>query len=119
MDKVIKLEHIKLAGDLLKREHAERVRLEKVASDAIQEKRAQKIAFREVELGISEPFKSFDDFQTKVASLRTENLEVLEKALERGYGNSQSFGELDVESNNRKNRNPLEHFVLTGELELD
>ena len=116
MSKTINLEHVKQAAALLKREHEERVKFEKLAQDHDLEKRAQRLAFREVELGICEPFKSHDEFLEKVASLKAEDLSVVEKALERGYGGSRRVeGELVGEHKSKVN-NPLEHFVLTGEL---
>lgn len=116
MSKQIRAEHIKQAGELLRREHTERVRLEKVASSLELEKRAQKLAFREVELGVCEPFRTFDEFAEKVASLAKEDLDVVEKALERGYGSSRRTGDELVGETKYKVSNPLEHFVLTGEL---
>lgn len=113
--KQISAEHVKQAAALLKREHEERLKLEKVASAHELEKRAQKLAFREVELGVCEPFRSLEEFMDKVASLMTEDLDVVEKALERGYGSSRRVGgELVGEA--KRSSNPLEHFVLTGEL---
>lgn len=118
-EKVVTPEMIKKAGDLLKAEHAERMRLEKVASDLQLEKRAQKLAYREVELGITEPYKSHAEFQEKVAGLLTEDLDVLEKAIERGYAGSRSVGELDGGSPapRKGSDDPLTHFIRTGELE--
>lgn len=116
MSKAINLEHVKQAAALLKREHEERIKFEKLAQNHELEKRAQKLAFREVELGICEPFRSHDEFLEKVAGLVTEDLDVIEKALERGYGGSRRVeGEL-VGEHKTKINNPLEHFVLTGEL---
>ena len=116
MRRVFEEGHIKKAAELLKREHAERLRLEKVASENEIEKRAQRIAFREVELGVCSPFRTFEEFLDKVASLKNEDLDVVEKALERGYGSARlADGEL-VGETRHKVSNPLEHFVLTGEL---
>jgi hypothetical protein len=113
--KKITPEHIKQAGVLLKQEHDERVRLEKVASAFEKKAQAEKLAFREVELGISEPFKNYEEYQEKVANLLKEDLAVVEKALERGYGSAPRAGELVGETSN-KVTNPFEHFVRTGEL---
>lgn len=113
--KVISPEQIKLAGEMLKKEHTERLRLEKVAGDFEKKAKAEKLAFREVELGITEPFKNFDDFQKKIASLLEDDLEVLEKALDRGYGAARRGGELAGDAGT-KSMNPFEHFVRTGEL---
>jgi cysteinyl-tRNA synthetase len=112
--KVISPAQIKLAGEMLKKEHSERLRLEKVAADFEKKAKAEKLAFREVELGITEPYKNFDEFQKKVASLLDDDLEVLEKALDRGYGSSRRVGEL-ADAGGKVN-NPFEHFVRTGEL---
>lgn len=117
--KTVTPEIIKQAGELLKREHEERVRLEKQASESVLEKRAQKLAFREIELGISEPFKTHEEFTQKVASLMQENLDIVETALERGYGNSRRTGELSDGETNKKGRNPFEQFVWTGELDSE
>lgn len=114
--KVISPEIIKQAGVLLKKEHEARLRLEKQAEAHDLEKRAMKLAFREVELGIAEPFKTHEEFIQKVANLMGENLDVVEKALERGYGSARRMGEL-VGDTNKRTRNSFEHFVLTGELE--
>ena len=117
-EKVVTPEMIKKAGGILKQEHEERLRLEKVASDYARKERAEKIAFREVELGICEPYKSHLEFQEKVASLLGEDLSVVEKAMERGYNGSRQTGELvGNESTPGKVMNPLERFIMTGELE--
>jgi len=113
--KTVSLDMVKQAGQLLKREHEERLRLEKVAAELELEKRAMKIAFREVELGIAEPFKTFDEFLGKVASLTQENLEVVEKALERGYGSSFRTAELSDGGSTLKGKNALERWVYNGE----
>lgn len=111
----ITLEQVKQAGVLLKKEHEERLRLEKEAGDLKLEKRAMRIAFKEVELGISEPFRNFEDLLTKVASLMSEDLDVVEKALERGYGAPNRIGTL-VDDTKSKQRDPLSRWVLDGEL---
>ena len=113
--KTVTLEQVKQAGLLLKREHEERLRLEKEAGDLKLEKRAMQIAFREVELGIAEPFRDFKEFQTKVASLVRENLDVVEKALERGYGSTNRIGTLYDDAKS-KGRDPLTRWVLDGEI---
>lgn len=113
--KTVSLEMVKQAGQLLKREHEERLRLEKVASDLTLEKRAMKIAFREVELGLSEPFKTFSSFHEKLASLLKEDMDVLEKAIERGYTSRGSVGTLD-DSQPSKELNVFERWVKNGEL---
>ena len=107
-------EMVKKAGEMLKAEHARRLELEKEASVLVLEKRAAKVAFREVELGISEPFKNFEEFQQKVASLMQDDLDVVEKALDRGYSGSRRLG--DLENSTGKGLNPFDHFVRTGEL---
>jgi hypothetical protein len=112
--KVISPEHIKQAGELIGRQQVELGRLEKVAADFEKRARAEKLAFREVELGISEPFKNLDEYHKKIASLVGDDLDVLEKALERGYGTSRRLGEL--EGPGGKVENPFEHFVRTGQL---
>jgi hypothetical protein len=115
MSKAVSVEQVKLAGALLKREHELRLTLEKEAQDLKLEKRAMKVAFREIELGLSEPYKSHEEFLTKVASLMREDLDVVEKALERGYGPARRDGELADEVG--KSMNPFERWVKHGELE--
>lgn len=119
--KTVSLEQVKLAGVLLKQEHEARLLLEKEAHVAAQEKKAMKIAFREIELGVSEPFKTFEEFHEKVASLMQEDLDVVEKALERGYrGASARTGVLADDSANGGSglgNNPFGRWVLTGELD--
>jgi len=112
--KTVTLEQVKQAGVVLKRVNEEKLRLEKVASDLQLEKRAMQIAFKEVELGIAEPFRSFEELQTKVAGLMVEDLDVVEKALERGYGSLGNVGTLADEV--RDNRNSFERWILSGEL---
>lgn len=112
--KSVTLEQVKQAGAVLKRVNEEKLRLEKEAGDLKLEKRAMQIAFREVELGIAEPFRSYQDLQEKIASLSNEDLDVVEKALERGYGNSGNIGTLDTETKG-SNRNVFEKWVLEGE----
>jgi len=109
-------ELVKQARELLKREHSERVRLEKVAASSELEKRASKIAFREIELGASEPFKSFKEYQEKIASLMQEDLDVVEKALDRGYGISGRSGDLAEGNPSVKGMNAFERVICTGEL---
>lgn len=115
MSKTISVEQAKIAGELLMREHSARLALEKEAGDHKLEKRAAKIAFREVELGIAEPYKSHDDFMNKVASLMKEDLDVVEKALERGYGPSRRDGELADSTG--KELDPFTRWVKHGELD--
>lgn len=112
--KAVTLEQVKQAGVVLKRVNEEKLRLEKVASDLQLEKRAMQIAFKEVELGIAEPFRSYGDLLTKVAGLMKEDLDIVEKALERGYGSLNSVGTLADES--KQSRNVLERWVLEGEI---
>jgi hypothetical protein len=111
--KTVSLEQVKLAGELLQREHQARVQFEKKAQDLELSARATKVAFREVELGISEPFRSHDELMNKVASLVREDLDVIEKALERGYGPSRRDGELAEETG--KGLDPFTRWVKFGE----
>jgi hypothetical protein len=111
----VSVEKVKLAGQLLKREHEERLRLEKEAQDLKLEKRAMKVAFREVELGISEPYRSHEALMSKIASLVKEDLDVIEKALERGYGPARRDGELADETG--KGLDAFSRWVRHGELE--
>jgi hypothetical protein len=119
MTNMVTPELIKKAGELLKVEHAERLRLEKLAAENDRTKLAQKLAYREVELGITEPFKSHDEFQEKVASLLTEDLGVVEKALERGYLGSRNAGELVNDGKpalSKEYDNPLAQWIMHGEM---
>ena len=113
--KTVSLEQVKIAGQLLQREHKARVQFEKIAQDLEMEKRATKLAFREVELGISEPYRSHEELMTKVASLVKEDLDVIEKALERGYGPSRRDGELAEETG--KGLDPFTRWVKFGEID--
>lgn len=113
--KEVSVEQVKLAGQLLKREHEARLQIEKEASDLKLEKRAMKVAFREVELGLSQPFKTHGEFMDKVANLVKEDLDVIEKALERGYGHPSQQGELAEDSG--KIMNSFQRWVLNGELD--
>jgi len=112
---VVTQEMIKKAGQLLKQVSDEKRELEKEAAASALEKRAHKVAFREVELGLCEPFKKYEDFQEKVASLMSDDLDLVEKALDRGYTQPGKTGELSGE-NPGKAKNQFEQFVLTGEL---
>lgn len=112
--KTITLEQVKQAGAILKRVNEEKLRLEKEASAYGLEKRAMQVAFKEVELGISEPFRSYKELLEKVAGLMKEDLDVIEKALERGYGSLGSVGTLADETKNGKNQ--FERWVLDGEI---
>lgn len=88
------------------KKHKERTHeLEKTAEIA---KRAQQLAFSLVEKGRIPPFKNYEEFQEKVASLRDQDLDVVEKALEFDTG-SLNLGEV---GNNAKGGNALEQFVL-------
>ena len=111
----VSLEQVKLAGTLLKKENTLRLQLEKEASDLKLEKRAMKIAFREVELGHTEPYRSFDELQQKIAALLNEDLDIVEKALERGYGNVGKYGILEDNAKSGRGKSELERWVLFGE----
>ena len=120
-------ELVKKAGQLLKQEHSRRLELEKIAAHNSLEKRAMKVAFREVEMGLASPFHSLEEFLTKVASLMTEDdLQVVEKALQRGYSsggigssggiNSGTLDDSEQNSSGRK-MNQFERWVLYGEFD--
>lgn len=115
MSKTVSMEQVKLAASLLAREHSTRLRLEKEAQVTQLEKRAMKVAFREIELGISEPYKTHEEFMQKVSSLMQEDLDVVEKALERGYGPARRDGELADETG--KGLDVFSRWVKHGELE--
>jgi hypothetical protein len=111
--KTVTMEQVKQAGVVLKRVNEEKLRLEKEAAVHGLEKRAMRIAFREVELGISQPFNSYEDLMEKVAGLMKEDLNVVEKALERGYGNAGSIGTL-VEGAEVGEKDVFKNWVLNG-----
>lgn len=119
MSKPISLEMVKQAGVLLKQEHELRKEADAKILAHDLEKRATKIAFREVELGYNEPFSSYDELMEKVASLMKEDLDVLEKALERGYGPGGNVkgGELAEDLKKTASSNPLHNWVMNGILE--
>lgn len=111
----VSIELVKKAGELLKQEHESRLRLEKEAAHLGLEKRAARVAFKEVELGMAEPFRTHEEFLAKVASLMKEDLDVVEKALQRGYGTSRAYGELDTSGNPARSLDPLSRWVWYGE----
>jgi hypothetical protein len=116
--KTVTPEMVKNAGVLLKREHEARVKIEgdlsKLAAETAKRERAEKIAFREVEMGLSEPFKNHEEFQSKVASLMQDDLDVIEKALARGYHGKAAGGSLEGETGDKLD--PFSRWVLHGEL---
>jgi hypothetical protein len=112
--KSITPEMVKKAGALLKKEHELRLTLEKQAADHHLEKRAMRVAFREVELGMCEPYRSGDEFMEKVASLMVDDLDVVEKALDRYHGGTaRRAGEL--EDRQQRSGNALEQWVIHGQ----
>lgn len=105
-----KSEFLKKAAVMLKSEHGKRVELEKRAH-------AEKLAFRKVELGIAEPFTSYDDFRKEAeAILKEGDLALVEKALEYGTAGGHRSGTLEKQASLEKGTNPIEHLVLHGEL---
>jgi uncharacterized protein YqeY len=103
-------ELLKTAGKMLKSEHDARLTLEKKA-------RAEKIAFRKVELGIIEPFADYESFQKEANALVTEDLNLVEKAIEYGVHGSHQTGDLEKKANvSLRPADIMNHFVLTGEL---
>jgi hypothetical protein len=108
---------VKQAGVLLKKEHDLRLETESKVNDLEFEKRAMKLAFREVELGFTQPFAKYEDLIEKVASFQGEDLDVLEKALERGYGSGRAHGELAEGQKPSSGSNALYKWVMNGELE--
>lgn len=87
----------------------DKINLEKTAAH---KERAEKIAFTLVERGAIPTFKSYSEFQEKVASLLEENLDVVEKALE---FNTQKISSIGTVSNRSVGGNALENFVLGDE----
>lgn len=101
---------LKTAGKMLKVEHDARLGLEKKAH-------AEKLAFKKVELGIIEPFNDYEAFQKEANALLSEDLILLEKAMEYGVSGSHQSGGLEKKAN--VSRNPsdfMNHFVRTGEV---
>jgi len=115
MSKTISLEMVKQAGVLLKKEHELRLEFEKKAQDLELEKRAMKLAFKEVELGYSNPFQNYEAFHKKIASLMNDDLDVLEKALDRGYSGSFNSGELDSPQKEIGGKEVFFNWVMNGE----
>lgn len=60
---------------------------------------AERLIYKQAEMGYGEIPRSFDDFQTKIASLLKQDLYVLEKAMELAGGNVK-LGELDRNDHN-------------------
>lgn len=56
--------------------------------------RAEKLAFTMVERGKIPPFHSYTSFQEKVASIETEDLDVVQKALELDTGGALQLGKV-------------------------
>lgn len=75
------------------------------------EKRAHatRLLYRQIELGLVCPPQSYSDFETKLASLVTEDLAVLEKALELAGGN-EKLGELGHTVDSSAPRDASEKF---------
>jgi len=92
------LKHAKLYKDKI-------CELEKTASETA---RAEKLAYSLVEKGKIAPFRNYEEFREKVASLASQDLNVVEKALEFDTG-ALSIGDI---GNNQKGSNALEQFVL-------
>lgn len=113
--KVITPEQMQKVAGLLRVTASERDELKKTAADSAKRERAEKIAFREVELGLVDAYKSYDEFQEKVASLLGDDLDIVEKALERGYHAPRKDGELSGQPGSGK-MDPLTRVILTGEL---
>lgn len=114
----VSLEKVKLAGELLKKEHEKRLelekqasQLEKVAADFGDFQRAAKIVFLEIEKGLAEPITSYDDFMSKIASVKEQDMTVIEKAMDLGYNSGFSGGNLvEDESQPREAKNGYELF---------
>lgn len=115
MNKTITPEQMKDVAQLLRKTATERDGFKKEAEESTLRNRAEKIAFREVEIGLVDPFKTYDEFQEKVASLMSDDLDVVEKALERGYHTTRKDGELGKSVGGEK-MDPLTQVILTGEL---
>jgi hypothetical protein len=104
---------LKTAGRMLKDEHDLRVGFEKKAQ-------AEKIAFRKVELGIIEPFSDYDSFQKEANALLTEDLALVEKAIEYGVLGSHQTGNLEKKANaSGRPADIMNHYILTGEVLTD
>jgi hypothetical protein len=101
---------LKTAGKMLKTEHDIRLGLEKKAQ-------AEKIAFRKVELGIIDAFSDYESFQKEANALMTEDLALVEKAIEYGVLGSHQTGSLEKKASaSGRHADIMNHFVLTGEV---
>lgn len=109
-------EQMREVAQLLRKTASERDGFKKEAQEFNLRQRAEKIAFREVEIGLVDAFKTYDEFQEKVAGLMGEDLDIVEKALERGYHTARKDGELIGKSGNGDKLDPLTQVILTGEL---
>jgi len=112
--KTITPEQLRDVAQLLRKTASERDGFQKEAQELNLRQRAEKIAFREVEIGLVDAFKTYNEFQEKVAGLMSDDLDVIEKALERGYHTTRKDGELTGKSEQKLN--PFEQMILTGEL---
>lgn len=109
----ITVEMIKEAGQRLEKEHTARKTLEKQAAFR---SKAEQLAFRQVESGYCAPFRSFEEFEEKVASLLKEDLEVVEKAMDLGIGNQLGVGNLATDRGGKTDSEQnLVNFIMTGE----
>ena len=104
---------LKTAGKMLKEEHGLRLDLEKKA-------KAEKIAFRKVELGLVDPFADYETFQKEANALMTEDLELVEKAIEYGVQGSRQTGSLEKKASvSQDPAGALNHYILTGEFNIN
>jgi hypothetical protein len=81
----------------------------------IKQAQAMRLVYKQAELGLCNMPSSYSELQEKVASLCTQDLGVLEKALELNVGNY-SLG--TIQNNDPTNLNPSQQFLATmlGEL---
>lgn len=71
---------------------------------------AERLIYKQAELGYGEIPRSFDEFQSKIASLLNQDLFVLEKALDLNGANVK-LGELDRTDHNLGGGNATQNFM--------
>lgn len=100
------------AQDKILREKVASVMLQLHKKNREHEKRAhaERIFWKQVERGIEQPPESYSELQHKLASLVTEDLNVLEKAVELA-GGQMKLGELDQSGDAKQAVNPSEKFL--------
>lgn len=105
------------AQDMLKQAAQKMRQLDTAVKTHEKRAHALRLLYKQAELGYGEVPRSYDELQTKIASLLNQDLQVLEKALELTGGNVK-LGELDRNSIDPSMHSALEMFqatIITGE----